>query len=332
MIETKRKSLILNVVLTTIILLIGFLFWPGKEKFNQSNPRDVNKTQLKVKVKALNIRKEATVDSPDIGTVYYDELFTVLSHIDNDDYYWYKIKTKQGIEGYIASDRNGEYVEIVSGLIDREAPIINVEKEPLIFIDDEKNYDLVTCEDNSNNCTLTHDDTNPEYIVFKAVDKDDNETVLNVNYYNVYNINTIYYESLDNLLFTLTKKKNNNSNIYNIETTYVINQTIANENKSISYTPSIDFLDENFNKLENINISINDDKLSKMCINNENNLLKKEFTESDLQKGSMLCFDYTFENKDNNIKYIAVGFVGLENADNENNPLSSYYSKYFILD
>ena len=44
MIETKRRSTILNVVLTAIILVIGFLFWPGKEKFNQSNPRDVNKT------------------------------------------------------------------------------------------------------------------------------------------------------------------------------------------------------------------------------------------------------------------------------------------------
>ena len=55
MIETKRRSTILNIVLTTIILIIGFLFWPGKEKFNQSNPRDVNKTQVKIIVKALNI-------------------------------------------------------------------------------------------------------------------------------------------------------------------------------------------------------------------------------------------------------------------------------------
>ena len=46
MIETKRRSTILNVILTAIILIIGFLFWPGKEKFNQSNPRDVNKNQI----------------------------------------------------------------------------------------------------------------------------------------------------------------------------------------------------------------------------------------------------------------------------------------------
>ena len=186
MIETKRRSTILNIVLTAIILVIGFLFWPGKEKFNQSNPRDVNKTQVKIIVKALNIRKEPTVDSKDIGTVYYDELFTVLEHIDNDDYYWYKIKTKQGITGYIASDRNNEYVQVVNGKIDRENPVITSKSSVLIFKDGEPNYDNIECTDDYSGCTLEYDDTNPEYIFIKAKDGAGNESSFQIKYYNVY--------------------------------------------------------------------------------------------------------------------------------------------------
>lgn len=328
MIETKRKSLILNVVLTAIILVIGFLFWPSSTKFNQSNPRDVNKNQIKIKVKALNIRKEASIDSKDIGTVYYDEIFTVLSHVDKEDYYWYQIKTKQGVEGYIASDRNSEYIEVISGQIDREAPTIKSSSDLLVFIDGEPNYDAITCEDNYTKCTLSYDDSNPEYIIFKGVDEDGNESTFKINYYKAYNINTIYNDKTDSMHVSISKKTSRDK--YLFETNYAIDKVILSENKSKQYTPIIDLFDENFNKIDTVNVSINSESLSGTCINNSNNVLKPEFINNDLLKGSTLCINYAFKD-DENIKYVAFGFQGVENYDNLENGLASYYSKYFIF-
>ena len=330
MIETKRRSTILNIVLTAIILVIGVLFWPGKEKFNQSNPRDVNKTQIRVKVKALNIRKEATVDSKDIGTVYLGEIFTVLERIDNEDYYWYKIKTKQGIKGYLASDRNNEYVEVISGMVDREAPNIIAEKEVLIFVDGKENYDSITCEDNYSKCTLEFDNTDPEYIAITAKDEDNNETTLKLRYYNVYNLNTLYTDNDDNINFTITKNQDDNK--YLLWANYIANVETLETNKSKKYAPVIDLFDENFNKIYEVPVSINSEALQSLCINDKNNNVKQDYSEKSIKKGNVLCMNYAFENKDNNIKYIAVGFAGMDNADNEENYFSSYYSKYFILD
>ena len=82
MIETRKNALILNLVLGAIILFVAFLFWPNDNKNKQSNPIDKSKTQIEVKVKRINIRKEPSVDSEDIGDVYEGEIYTVISHVN----------------------------------------------------------------------------------------------------------------------------------------------------------------------------------------------------------------------------------------------------------
>lgn len=330
MIETKRRITILNVVLTSIILVIGILFWPSSEKFNQSNPRDVNKTQIKVKVKALNIRKEPTIDSHDIGTVYNDEIFTVISRIDNEDYFWYEIKTKQGVHGYLASDRENEYVEVISGLIDREPPQIIYDKEVLVFKEGEQNYDEITCEDNYSKCTLEYDDSNPNMVIVTAKDEDGNVSIREIRTYKVYSLSTLYSDSNDNVYVTVTKKEDRNN--YTIGTNYITRKDILNVNKSKSYSPIIDLYDENFNVIDNVYVRVNKESLSGSCINNEMNYLKDEYNDKDILKGSILCINYTFVNKDAEIKYISVGFQGMENYDNKDNALANYNSKYFELE
>ena len=330
MIETKRRSTILNVILTAIILIIGFLFWPGKEKFNQSNPRDVNKNQIRIKVRALNIRKEPTVESEDIGTVYLGEIFTVLEHIDKDDYYWYKIKTKQGTSGYIASDRTSEYVEVVNGIVDRENPVITSKSPILIFKEGEANYDDIECSDNSSKCTLEYDDSNPEYIFVTAKDEAGNESTLQIKYYNVYSLSTLFNDNNKNIHVTFTKKATNDN--YVITANYITNKEILNANKSKSYTPIVEFFDEDFNRVEDMHTTINRQRLAGTCINDENNNLKEEYQNTDIPKGSILCINYSFTDKEQKIKYIAVGFQGLENYENIDNALSRYYSNYFELE
>ena len=51
MIETRKRSLILNVILGAIVLLIAFLFWPKSKESKQSNLIDRSKTQIEIKVK-----------------------------------------------------------------------------------------------------------------------------------------------------------------------------------------------------------------------------------------------------------------------------------------
>lgn len=328
MIETKRKSLILNVVLTAIILLIGILFWPNKEKFNQSNPKDSNKTQIKVKVKALNIRKEATTESEDLGTVYYDEIFTVISHVDKADYYWYRIKTKQGITGYLASDKESPYVEVISGYIDRTPPVITSSVENLVFVNGERDYTPVTCEDEYSSCILTHDESDSEYITFKGVDKDNNETKLKVRYYNVYSIDKLYNDNDENIKANILKTNEQKKFIF--ETDYFTKKIIFNENKSKEYLPKVEFYDEEFHLLEDIFVRINEKELDEDCINTKENKLKDSYLKNDLLKGSKLCFNYSFD-KDNEIEYIRFGFDSTDNQDNQENVFASYNSKYFII-
>ena len=74
MIETRKRSTILNIVVATIILLIAFLFWPNNEKFAQSNKIDSTKTQIKILLKRINIRKTTDFESEDIGDVYRGEI------------------------------------------------------------------------------------------------------------------------------------------------------------------------------------------------------------------------------------------------------------------
>lgn len=75
-----------------------------------------NKNQIKILVQQINIREKADEKSKDIGDVFYNEYYDVLEIIDITNYIWYKIKTNNGIIGYVASLKTGDWVEYKSAL------------------------------------------------------------------------------------------------------------------------------------------------------------------------------------------------------------------------
>lgn len=323
-----KVELMMNSIIVTVILLIAAIFfWPSSSN-TQSNPIDKTKTQIKVIVKRINIRKEPTIYSDDIGDVYEGEIYTVLEHIDDSDYYWYKITTNNGITGYIASDPNGEYVEIISGVIDRIPPVITCNKDFLLFYNGEINYDDVECVDNYSNCYLSYDDANSKHIKFIAKDDDDNESFLYVKYYKVYNFYNSYFES--NNFINASFERLNYEKETVIKTKYQLKKDIPSYSKSTNYVPIITFFDENFNEINLITTKYNVDSLDNDCINNVDMTLKENYINSDLVSGSYLCINYYFDNTDSRIKYFAVGFQGVENYNKDNNYFANYYSKYYV--
>ena len=285
-----KVELMMNSIIVTVILLItAIFFWPSSSN-TQSNPIDKTKIQIKVIVKRINIRKEPTIYSDDIGDVYEGEIYTVLEHIDDSDYYWYKITTNNGITGYIASDPNGEYVEIISGVIDRIPPVITCNKDFLLFYNGEINYDDVECVDNYSNCYLSYDDANSKHIKFIAKDDDDNESFLYVKYYKVYNFYNSYFES--NNFINASFERLNYEKETVIKTKYQLKKDIPSYSKSTNYVPIITFFDENFNEINLITTKYNVDSLDNDCINNVDMTLKENYINSDLVSGSYLCINY----------------------------------------
>lgn len=78
----------------------------------QSNELDETKNQFKVMVDKINIREKPTVDSIDIGDVFYGEIYTILDEVLDDKYNWYHIKTSTGIDGYVANEIGLNWVEL----------------------------------------------------------------------------------------------------------------------------------------------------------------------------------------------------------------------------
>lgn len=79
---------------------------------NQSNILDDTKLQFEVLVQTINIRKEPSELSLDIGNVYNGEVYDILDEVDSQNYIWYKIKTNRGLEGYVASKKSAEWVKV----------------------------------------------------------------------------------------------------------------------------------------------------------------------------------------------------------------------------
>ena len=78
----------------------------------QSNELDETKNQFKVMVDKINIREKPTVDSIDIGDVFYGEIYTILDEVLDDKYNWYHIKTSTGIDGYVANEIGFNWLEL----------------------------------------------------------------------------------------------------------------------------------------------------------------------------------------------------------------------------
>lgn len=323
----KLELTIHSVVLAIILIIIAIFFWPNNEEPVQSNDYDESKLQVKVVAKRINIRELPTTESLDIGDVYKDEIYTVLDYVDKDDFYWYKIETNTGIIGYIASDPNDEYAIVINGYIDRVPPEIFIDKEFLTFKNGEVTYDDVLCIDDYSSCTLTHNYSDALFIMFVGKDDSLNISTKKIRYYDVYDTSDIFIE--DSRYLNSTYKKNLNNGRVNISASFVLKKDVVSYVKSQNYSPIITFYDSNFNEIKNIDVIYNESSFSDNCINNSDFSLKEEYLDKDLVKGDTLCINYSFLNNQD-IKYFAVGFTGVENYNIDENYLANYYSKYYI--
>lgn len=325
-INSQKEMFVNTLVLAIIILVIAVFFWPNDAAKSQSNKLDKSKTQIKVLVKRINIRKEPTINSEDIGDVYKDEIYTVLDNVDAEEYYWYKIETSKNVVGYIASDPKSEYVDVISGYIDRTAPEIIFSKDFLLFEDGKENFESVTCVDEHSSCTLTHEYLSQDYVRFKAKDEKNNESEKDIKYYKVYKFNESAKETSQNI--NASYNFTNEDNEIEINAKYVLNKDISSENKSINYTPIITLYDDSFNEVK---IYTTYSGIEEDTINNYDMSLKEEYIDKDLTKDNAIGIKYIFKNNQSNIKYVRVGFIGVENYNNDANLLAYYYSRYYAI-
>lgn len=162
--NNKNKIIIiLSISLLVILIVSTFLissFMKQKKYKNQSNDLDNTKWQLKITIDKINIRKNASVDSSDIGDVYKNEIYTILEKIEGNSYIWYKIKTQNNIEGYIASNKKDAYVEIISTIETPEENIENKEEENSKDEVDDIQKDNTNNVNNSSNGNNTSNNSN----------------------------------------------------------------------------------------------------------------------------------------------------------------------------
>ena len=123
-----KKIIILIVILFVIALVLGGLLVNkklnnnNKEEIVQSNARDENLEQLEVTNDTINIRMEADTKSEKVGKVSKGEIYTILETKEDNYYTWYKIKTSNDIEGFIAGKYKPEegQVEEYIKLLDKK--------------------------------------------------------------------------------------------------------------------------------------------------------------------------------------------------------------------
>lgn len=115
----KRKKITLIIILSIIALsLLAILIYQNmnnkKEEIIQTNKRDETIKQLEVLNEEINIRTDATTKSEVIGKVKKGEIYTILDETTDEYYTWYKIKTENEIEGYIAGKyEEDEYIKLL---------------------------------------------------------------------------------------------------------------------------------------------------------------------------------------------------------------------------
>ena len=130
-----------------IIILIFLILISGCSKeetinINKDQTNDINNTvyQFEVTNNAINIRESATIDSKKLGVVNKGEIYTIQDFSFDDNYLWYKIKTKNDIEGYIASSISTPWVKIIApDTIEKETIEFSLKgKEEILFKRDSK--------------------------------------------------------------------------------------------------------------------------------------------------------------------------------------------------
>ena len=123
-----KKKIILIVILFVIALVLGGLLVNkklnsnNKEEIVQSNARDESLEQLEVTNDTINIRMDADTKSEKVGKVSKGEIYTILETKEDNYYTWYKIKTSNDIEGFIAGKYKPEegQVEEYIKLLDKK--------------------------------------------------------------------------------------------------------------------------------------------------------------------------------------------------------------------
>ena len=326
----KRKifnlKFIISILTTFIILIVAFLAWPSEKKNDQSNEIDPSKIQFKIIVKRINIREDASIESLDIGDVYQDEIYTLLEYKDSDDYYWYKIKTNTGVEGYVASSKSDEYVEFISGYLDRTAPSILYDKDYIVFNNGEEDYSSIGCIDEFTTCKLSYEKKDNVYVRITALDEAGNKNTKDINYYNVYDSHSWFSETNSN--FSALYTRNNSNNKLYITATYTLNRQIPSNDKSSSYSTVVVLYDENFKIINNVNGIYNSEDVPSDCINDNRMLIKEEYNDKNLSVTDKICFNYLVSDA-SNVKYFEIGIQGVENFESNKNYLSNYSSKIY---
>ena len=104
----KKKKIILIIILFVIACVLGGLLINKKLSNNmvdtviQSNERNETLDQLEIINDEINIRQDADTKSEKLGKVVRGEIYTILETKEDNYYTWYKIKTNNNIEGFIA--------------------------------------------------------------------------------------------------------------------------------------------------------------------------------------------------------------------------------------
>lgn len=104
----KKKKIILIIILFVIACVLGGLLVNKKLNNNsntnvvQSNERDDTLDQLEIINDEINIRQDADTKSEKLGKVVKGEIYTIIETKEDNYYTWYKIKTSNDIEGFIA--------------------------------------------------------------------------------------------------------------------------------------------------------------------------------------------------------------------------------------
>ena len=91
---------------------------------NYDNGLDETKNQIKILVNQINIRALPDEVSNDLGDVYYNEYYNVLEIIDKELYTWYKVKTNNGIIGYVASSKKEKWLEYIESKVVKDVKLI----------------------------------------------------------------------------------------------------------------------------------------------------------------------------------------------------------------
>ncbi len=104
----RKKKIILIIILFVIACVLGGLLVNKKLNNNsntnvvQSNERDDTLDQLEIINDEINIRQDADTKSEKLGKVVKGEIYTIIETKEDNYYTWYKIKTNNDIEGFIA--------------------------------------------------------------------------------------------------------------------------------------------------------------------------------------------------------------------------------------